>query len=91
MAALLCLARIGWSILPSLTHGPRTTETLHDHAQMIADHGHSQDTIDHDPSLALAVAAASGAIWPAAQDAWRLQASQSDHHSVFRIERPPRA
>jgi hypothetical protein len=106
MTALLCLSLIGWSILPSLTHVPRIAETLHDHARMIADHGHShgfqvdlraalhshsQDAIDHDHSPALAVAAASSAIWPAAQDALRLQASQSDHHSVFRIERPPRA
>jgi hypothetical protein len=106
MTALLCLSLIGWSILPSLTHGPRIAETLHDHARMIADHGHShgfqvdlgaalhshsQDAIDHDHSPALAVAATSGGAWPAAQDAWRLREAQSGPNRVFRIERPPRA
>ena len=106
MTALLCLSLIGWSILPSLTHVLRIAETLNEHAQMIADHGHSHglqedllaalhghshDAVDHDHSPALAVAATSGGAWPAAQDAWRLRASQSGPHRIFRIERPPRA
>jgi hypothetical protein len=106
VAALLCLSLFGWSILPSLSHVPRITETLEEHAQMVADHGHSHgfhedllwalhghghDAVDHDHSPALAVAAAGGSIWPAAQDAWRLLASQSGPHRIFRIERPPRA
>lgn len=106
MTALLCLSLLCWSILPSLSHVPRIAETLNEHAQMIADHGHSHgfqedllwalhghshDAVDHDHSPALAVMAASGGIWPAAQDAWRLRASQSGPHRIFRIERPPRA
>jgi hypothetical protein len=79
-----------WSILPNLSHVPRIAETLQDHAQMTADHGHSHglqedllwamhghshDVVDHDHSLALVVAAVSGSPWPAAQDAWRLPAA----------------
>jgi hypothetical protein len=90
MAAVLCLSLIGWSMLPSLSHVPRIAETRHEHAQMIADHGHSHDAVDHDHSLALAVAATSGAFWPAGQDGLRLWASQSGPHRIFRIERPPR-
>ncbi|WP_445943290.1 hypothetical protein [Roseicyclus sp.] len=105
MAAVLCLSLIGWSMLPSLSHVPRIAETRHEHAQMIADHGHSHglhedllaalhghshDAVDHDHSPALAVAATSGAFWPAGQDGLRLWASQSGPHRIFRIERPPR-
>lgn len=106
MAALLCLSLVGWSILPSLSHVPRIAETLTEHTQMIAEHGHSHgfqedllwalhghshDAVDHDHSSVLAVTAAGGAIWPAARDAWRLRALQSGPHRIFRIERPPRA
>lgn len=106
MAALLCLSLVGWSMLPSLSHVPRIAETLQDHAEMIAEHGHSHefqedllwamhghshDAVDHDHSPALTVAAASGGAWPAAQDAWRLREAQAGAHHIFRIERPPRA
>lgn len=106
MTALLCLSLLGWSILRSLSHVPRIAETLQDHAEMIADHGHSHgfqedllaalhghshDAVDHDHSPALAVAPASGTAWHAAQDAWRLRQAQAGPHRIFRIERPPRA
>ncbi|MEZ5747613.1 MAG: hypothetical protein R3E00_13800 [Paracoccaceae bacterium] len=106
LTALLCLSFFGWSILPSLSHVPRIAETLEEHAQMVVDHGHSHgfaedlfwalhghshDAIDHDHSPALAVASASAGAWPAAQDPWRLRASHSGPHRIFRIERPPRA
>ena len=39
--ALLCLSLVVWSMLPSLSHVPRIAETLNEHAQMVADHGHS--------------------------------------------------
>jgi fermentation-respiration switch protein FrsA (DUF1100 family) len=104
--ALLCLSLVVWSMLPSLSHVPRIVETLTEHAQMIADHGHSHgfaedllsalhghshDAIDHDHSPALAVAPASAGAWPATPDAWRLRASQTGPNRIFRIERPPRA
>lgn len=106
MTALVCLSLLVWSILPSLSHVPRLAETLQDHAQMIANHGHSHgfqedllaalhghshDAVDHDHSPALTVVAASGDAWPAARDAWRLQAAQAGPNRIFRIERPPRA
>jgi hypothetical protein len=104
--ALLCLSLVIWSMLPSLSHVPRIAETLNEHAQMVADHGHSpgfaedllwalhgheHDAIDHDHSPALAVAPVSSGAWPAAQDAWRLRAAQTGPNRIFRIERPPRA
>lgn len=106
MTALLCLSLVGWSILPTLSHVPHIAETLQEHTEMIADHGHSHgfqedllwalhghnhDAIDHDHSPALTVAVAGGGAWPAAQDAWRLPAAQAGPHRIFRIERPPRA
>ncbi|MBS4009335.1 MAG: hypothetical protein KGZ72_01135 [Roseovarius sp.] len=106
LTALLCLSLLGWSILPSLSHVPKIAETLRDHAEMIADHGHSHglqedlmaalhghshDAVDHDHSPALAVATQGGNAWPPSRDAWHLRAAQSGPHRVFRIERPPRA
>lgn len=106
MVALLCLSLFGWSLLPSLSHVPRIAETLDEHVQIIAEHGHSHglhedllwalhghnhDAVDHDHSPALTVMAAGDSIWPTAQDAWRLRDSQSGPHRIFRIERPPRA
>lgn len=106
LTALLCLSLVGWSILPTLSHVPRLAETLSEHAQMSAEHGHSHglqedllqalhghshDAVDHDHSPALAVAAAGGDVWPCAQDAGPLWAARSGPHRFFRIERPPRA
>jgi hypothetical protein len=106
MTTLLCLSLVGWSILPTLSHVPRIAETLQDHAEMIADHGHSHgfqedmlwalhghshDAVDHDHSPAMTIAATSGGASPAAQDAWRLRAAQAGPRRIFRIERPPRA
>lgn len=106
VTALLCLSLVVWSMLPSLSHVPRIAETLTEHAQMVADHGHSHglaedllqalhghahDAIDHDHSPALAVAPVLSDAWPGARDAWRLRAAQTGPDRIFRIERPPRA
>ena len=67
MALLLCLALVVWSVMPASTHTPAVLETIQDHLQMIADHGHSHgfeedlywamhghshDVADHDHSQA---------------------------------------
>lgn len=41
LGTLLCLALVVWSVTPSFTHAPTVFETIHDHLEMIADHGHS--------------------------------------------------
>ena len=59
----LCVAL--WSLAPTASHVPEMVETLQDHAQMVAEHGHSHgfeedlawamhghphDVVDHDHS-----------------------------------------
>ena len=41
LAAVICLSVAIWSVLPTATHVPIVLETLQDHAEMIATHGHS--------------------------------------------------
>ncbi len=105
LAALLCLSLVVWSTLPSISHVPMLVETLQEHAQMIAEHGHSHgfeedlvwalhghghDAADHDHSQALAVRGdVSDPIL--GQSALPFRPSQEGPYGVFRIERPPRA
>lgn len=105
-AALLCLSLIIWSILPAATHTPTVFETIQDHLEMIADHGHSHglnadlywavhghshDAADHDHSQALPALGDRSHPTSAYRDAWRLWASPGGGHHTFRIKRPPRA
>lgn len=105
-AALLCLCLVLWSILPSVTHAPAVFETLEDHLEVIADHGHSHgfehdlwqalhghghDSADHDHSQAVLVARAPSGVQEAGRDGWRFRSSDSGAYRIFRIDRPPRA
>lgn len=105
-AALLCLSLIVWSVMPTATHAPAVFETIQDHLEMIADHGHSHgfeedlywamhghshDVADHDHSPALLALGNRSHPTYAYRDAWRLKASPDGGHHTFRIERPPRA
>lgn len=105
-AALLCLSLVVWSVMPSATHAPAVFETIQDHLEMIADHGHSHgfeedlywamhghshDVADHDHSQALLALGDRSHPISAYRDAWRLKASPGGRHHTFRIERPPRA
>jgi hypothetical protein len=105
-AALLCLSLVVWSVVPAATHAPTVFETMHDHLEMIADHGHSRgfeedlywamhghshDAADHDLSQALTALGDRSHLTSAYRDAWRLKASPGGGHHSFRIERPPRA
>jgi len=105
-AALLCLSLVVWSAAPAATHAPTVFETIQDHLEMIADHGHSHgfeedlywamhghshDAADHDHSQALAALGDRSLPTSAYRDAWRLRASPGGGHHTFRIERPPRA
>jgi hypothetical protein len=105
-AALLCLSLVVWSVVPAATHAPTVFETIQDHLEMIADHGHSHgfeedlfwamhghshDAADHDHSQALLALGDRTLPASASRDAWRLRASPDGSHRRFRIERPPRA
>jgi hypothetical protein len=105
LAALLCLSLVVWSTLPSISHVPILVETLQEHAQMIAEHGHSHgfeedlvwalhghshDAADHDHSKVLAALGDTSAPIPG-QRAWPSRPSQERPHPIVRIERPPRA
>lgn len=104
-AALLCLSLVVWSVMPAATHAPTVFETIQDHLEMIADHGHSHgfeedlywamhghshETADHDHSQALLEFGDRSGPMFGARDAWRLAASSGGPSGVFRIERPPR-
>jgi len=106
IAALLCLSLVIWSVMPAATHAPTVFETIHDHLEMIADHGHSHgfeedlywamhghshDVADHDHSQALLALGDRSQPASAYGDAWRQKASPGGGHHTFRIERPPRA
>ena len=106
LAALLCLSLVVWSVMPAATHAPAVFETIQDHLEMIADHGHSHglnedlywamhghshDTADHDHSQALPEPGERAHLIASYRDAWMLKASFGGGHHTFRIERPPRA
>lgn len=105
MAALLCLSLTVWSFLPTVSHVPKIAEVLAEHAQTVAEHGHSHglqddlpwalhghshDADTHDHSPALAVHSERTTLVRVPRDAWHLRPSLSGPHRVFRIERPPR-
>jgi len=106
VAAGLCLSLVIWSVVPAAPHAPTVFETIQDHLEMIADHGHSHgveddlywamhghshDAADHDHSQALLALGARSHPTSADRDAWRLKAAPGGGHNSFRIYRPPRA
>lgn len=106
IAALLCLSLTVWSFLPSVSHVPKIADVLEEHAQTVADHGHSHglqedllwalhghshDADSHDHSPALMLHPDRISIIRVPRDAWHLRPSLSGPHRVFRIERPPRS
>ena len=105
-AALLCLSLVVWSVMPAATHTPTVFETIENHLERIADHGHSHgaaedlywamhghshDVADHDHSQALAALGDRSHPTPAYRDVWRLRTSPGGGPHSFKIERPPRA
>lgn len=105
-ALLLCLCLILWSIAPQVGHTPTVFETVQEHLEIIADHGHSHgleedlywamhghshDVADHDHTQALLEFGERARPTSDYRNAWRLKASPGGKHWAFRIERPPRA
>jgi len=106
LAALLCLSLAVWSVAPSASHIPSVFEVVADHAEMIAEHGHSHgleedlywaihghshEVADHDHSQAMLVLGASSHPSSGYRDSFRLRPSSGGPHRVYLIERPPRA
>lgn len=105
-AVLLCLSLMVWSVMPTMSHTPTVVETIQDHLEMIADHGHSHgfkedlywamhghshDVADHDHNQPFFASGCGSDPVTAHRDAWRLRASPGGSDRRFRIERPPRA
>lgn len=106
LAALLCLSLAVWSVAPSASHIPSVFEVVADHAEMIAEHGHSHgleedlywaihghshEVADHDHSQALLAFAAGSHPSLGYRDDFRLRPSTGGPHRVYLMERPPRA
>ena len=106
LVGLLCFSLVVWSVAPSATHAPKVLQTINDHLEMIADHGHSHgfeedlfwalhghshDVVDHDHSQVVLSASIGVGAFYVAKDKWRLRALRGDPFRDFRIERPPRA
>lgn len=105
-AALLTLSLVVWSVAPAAAHAAAVFDTLRDHAEMIADHGHSHgfeedlfaalhghshDAADHDHSEVMPTPGAGPAHAAIHGDVRRLPPPRTGPVRLFRIERPPRA
>ena len=102
---LLIASFVVWSALPSFNHSPQMLETLHEHMEEVAEHGHSHgiledllwalhghdhDEIDHDHSP-LVLTASLQSLTAAGLKDWRQPPLDSIRSPSFLIERPPRA
>jgi len=106
LAALLCLSLVLGSMAPTVTHTPKVFDTIYDHLEMIAEHGHSHgfeedflwalhghshDAADHDHSQALLLIAGGTEFSLDDGDPWLTGRFMHPPGRIFRIERPPRA
>lgn len=107
LVAVICLSLVVWSLAPSASHVPSVFEVVAEHAEMIAEHGHSHgleedlfwalhghshDVADHhDHSQAMLLLNADSHPPSGYRDSFRLRASSGGPHRVYLIERPPRA
>lgn len=105
-AALLCVAVVVWSVMPATSHAPAIFETLQEHMEMIAEHGHSHgleedlawamhghshDSADHDHSQAVLTPDLTSQPFEGYRSAWGFRPAADGPSAKFRIERPPRA
>lgn len=104
--ALLCVAVFVWSVVPTTSHAPTVLDVLQEHAEMIAEHGHSHgleedllwaahghshDSLDHDHSQAVVSGPEmSPQTFDFYRTAWRLNHASANTLRKYRIERPPR-
>lgn len=105
LLVLSCCALIAWSVTPHSSHAPTVIQTIQEHAEMVATHGHSHgleedlmwalhghshDTADHDHSQAVLLPSRVNDTYGEASSAWRILASLDWSSPHFRLERPPR-
>lgn len=105
-AMVICVAVLVWSVMPTTSHAPAVLDVLQEHAEMIAEHGHSHgleedilwamhghnhDSVDHDHSQAV-VPCPNLSPQPLEiyKTAWRLSAATANPLRIHQIERPPR-
>ena len=104
--ALLCLALIVWSVRPDLKHLPRYLSVAQEHAQTVAEHGHSHgleedllwamhghahDRADHEHVADLLLPPAPSPAPPAHGMSREMRPERKSPVPVFLLERPPRA
>ena len=105
-ATLLCAAVLVWSVMPTTSHAPTILDVLQEHAEIIAEHGHSHgleedlawamhghshDSVDHDHSQAVVPGPdLSSQPLDIYRTAWRLGAATANTLRIDLIERPPR-
>lgn len=105
-ATLLCAAVLVWSVMPTTSHAPAILDVLQEHAEMLAEHGHSHgleedlawamhghshDSIDHDHSQAVVLGPdLSSQPLDIYAAAWHLSSATSNPLRIYLIERPPR-
>lgn len=105
-ATLCVLALLLSAAFTQTNHAPKVLQVLQDHAQMVADHGHSHgleedlawamhghshDKHDHDHSQAVLTQSRPVAAPTAVAVTWHAPAVSEWSVPVFRLERPPRA
>ena len=103
--ALLALSLVVWTVAPVVGHATAVFETLRDHAEMIADHGHSHgfeedlyialhghspEAADHDHSEVMPGPAVAPRLANGYRDADGPPPARAGPSRMFRIERPPR-
>lgn len=99
------MSLVVWSVMPTITHTPAVFDTLQDHLEMIADHGHSHgleedlywamhghshDVADHDHSQAFLMVPHRSEPQDGYRDIWALHGASSGPSRIDRIDRPPR-
>lgn len=90
--------------MPVIGHAPRVLETLQEHSEMVAEHGHSHgfhedlswamhghdhEKIDHDHSYVTLIQVSHDFYMPMQND-WRQPLAKNISSPHFLIERPPR-
>lgn len=104
-ALLTCIGLVVWTVSPNASHVPKIVETFQEHAEVIAEHGHSHgleedllwamhghshDVADHDHGQTVLI--------PTRYSAMPVETDTTKHAHplfdwvppVFRLERPPR-
>lgn len=103
---LLCATIVVWSVLPATSHTPTISDVLYEHAEMVAEHGHSHglaedllwaahghghDVVDHDHNHAVVPGPDLSQSLDIYKTVWRLSSAKANPQRIYQIKRPPRA